>query len=121
MDALDAIRGRRSVKHYDASHQMTDEQIQQLFELAVLSPTAFNIQNWRFVNVQDPEIRKQIRGEAWDQAQVTAASLLIVVCADLNAWAHEPARYWRDAPQETQDILVPAIDGYYRGKDQVQR
>ena len=121
MDAIEAIRARRSVKHYDATHNMTDAEIQQLFELAVLSPTAFNIQNWRFVHVQDPELRKQIRAEAWGQAQVTDASMLIVVCADLNAWAHEPARYWRDAPRETQDILVPAIDGYYRDKPQVQR
>ena len=30
-------------------------------------------------------------------------------------------RYWASADQATQDFLLPAIDQYYRGKDQVQR
>ncbi|MEM9772412.1 MAG: nitroreductase family protein, partial [Cyanobacteria bacterium P01_D01_bin.73] len=76
MDTLAAIKARRSVKHYDPEHKMTDEEIQQLLSLAVLSPTAFNIQNWRFVVVSNPELRQQIREVAWDQAQVTEASLL---------------------------------------------
>lgn len=43
------------------------------------------------------------------------------MCADLKAWANDPARYWRLAPQEVQDILVPAMGPYYEGLDQVQR
>ena len=66
-------------------------------------------------------MRKKIRAEAWDQAQVTDTSLFIVLCADLKAWEKEPARYWRNASKEVQDFMVPAIDDYYRGKEQVQR
>jgi nitroreductase len=121
MNTLETIQARRSVKHYDPEHQMSDAEIEQLLGLAMLSPTAFNIQNWRFVTVRDKELRGEIRAAAWDQAQVTDASLLVVMCADLNAWEREPARYWRDAPQEVADFLVPAIDGYYRDKPQVQR
>ena len=121
MNTISAIQARRSVKHYDATHSMSAEETGQLLSLAMLSPTAFNIQNWRFVVVRDSALRQQIREVAWDQAQVTDASLLILLCADLKSWEHEPARYWRDAPQEVQDILVPAIDQYYRGQDQVER
>jgi len=121
MDTLEAIQARRSVKHYDANHQMTEAEINQLLSLAILSPTAFNIQNWRFAVVKDRELRKQIRKVAWDQAQVTDASLLIVLCADLKAWQKQPERYWQNAPKEVQDFILPAIDNYYRGKDQVQR
>lgn len=121
MNVSSAIETRRSVKHYDPTHRMTDAEIEKLMSLALLAPTAFNIQNWRFVLVQDPELRKQVRAVSWDQAQVTDASLLVVLVADLNAWQREPARYWKDAPQAVQDFLVPAIDQYYRGKPQVQR
>lgn len=121
MDTLESIKARRAIKHYDPNHKMTAAEERQLIELAMLSPTAFNIQNWRFVIVRDPETRKQIRGVAWDQAQVTDASLLIVLCANLKAWEQDPARYWRNAPQPVQEFLVPAIDQYYRGKPQVQR
>jgi len=121
MKTVDAIRSRRAVKHYDANHDMTEEEVNELLSLAVLSPTAFNIQNWRFVVVTDPALRKQIREVAWDQAQVTDTSLFIVLCADLKSWEKQPGRYWVNAPQEVQEFMIPAIDDYYRGKDQVQR
>ena len=121
MKTVDAIRSRRAVKHYDANHDMTEEEVNELLSLAILSPTAFNIQNWRFVVVTDPALRKQIREVAWDQAQVTDTSLFIVLCADLKSWEKQPDRYWVNAPQEVQEFMIPAIDDYYRGKDQVQR
>jgi nitroreductase len=121
MNIVTAIETRRSVKGFDPQHQMTDAEVEQLMSLAMLAPTAFNIQNWRFVLVRDPELRKQVRAAAWDQAQVTDASLLVVLTADLNSWQKEPSRYWKDAPQAVSDYLVPAIGQYYGGKDQVQR
>jgi len=121
MDAITAIENRRAVKHYDPNHRMSEDEIRRLMSLAMLAPTAFNIQNWRFVLVRDPELRRKIRKVSWDQAQVTDASLLIILCGDLKSWEKEPARYWRNAPKEVQDYLVPAIDNYYRGRDQVQR
>jgi nitroreductase len=121
MNTFDAIAARRAIKHYDSTHRMTDAEIRQLLEAAMLAPSAFNIQNARFVTVLDPEIRKQIRAVGWDQAQMTEASLLIVICADKDSWKKDPARYWKNAPQPVQDFLVPAIGQYYGGHDQVQR
>lgn len=121
MNTLDAIQNRRSVKHYDPEHIMTEAEEQQLLSSAVLSPTAFNIQNWRFVAVKDKSLLQKIRAAAWDQAQVTDSSLLLILCADLKSWEKNPERYWANAPQEAQDFMIPAIDGYYRDKEQVQR
>jgi len=121
MNVSTAIESRRSIKAYDAGHRMSDAEIEQLLSLAILSPTAFNIQNWRFVLVQDPALRQEIRKVSWDQAQVTDASLLIVLTADLKAWEKQPERYWKDAPKPVQDFLVPAIGQYYGGREQVQR
>ena len=121
MNVATAIETRRSIKAYDPLHQLSEAEIEHLLTLAVLSPTAFNIQNWRFVLVRDPALRGEIRQAAWDQAQVTDASLLIVLCADLKAWERDPARYWKNAAQPVQDFVVPAIDQYYRGRESVQR
>ena len=121
MKVNEAVSARRAIKWYDTEHQMPEETFRTLMEHAILSPTAFNIQNWRFVRVTDPEQRKAIRAAAWDQAQVTDASELLVLCFDNKAWERDPQRYWRNAPQEVQDFLVPAIDAYYRDKPQVER
>lgn len=121
MNVLDAIEARRAVKHYDPEFVMPDEDFAKIIQAGRLAPSAFNIQHTRFVVVKDPALRQQIRAASWNQAQVTDASLLIVVCADLKAWEKNPARYWRDAPQAVQDFMVPAIDQYYRNRELAQR
>lgn len=121
MTPLEAIESRRAIKHYDPEHRMSEAEIQKLLSAAMLAPTAFNIQNWRFVAVTDPEVRKQIRAAAWDQAQVTDASLLVILTADKQAWSKQPERYWRDAPEGVRNFLVPAIIQYYTGREQVQQ
>ncbi len=121
MNVTTAIETRRAVKAFDPDHKMTDEEVARLLSLALLAPTAFNIQNWLFVLVRDPALRKQVRAVAWDQAQVTDASLLVVLCADLKSWEKNPARYWRNVAKPVQDFLVPAIQLYYAGHEQVQR
>ena len=121
MNVTEAIVERRSIKAYDPHHKMTEQEIAKLMSLAMLSPTAFNIQNWRFVVVTDPVLRQQIRAVSWNQAQVEEASLLIVLVADLKAWEKQPERYWANAPKPVQDYLVPAIGNYYAGKEEVQR
>ena len=121
MNIKEAIASRRSVKHFDPEHIMSEAEIEELMSHVILSPTAFNIQHWRFVRVVDTEKRKQIKAASWQQAQVTDASLLLVVCADLNAWEKQPERYWREAPQEVQDFFVPAIADYYTNHHQAQR
>jgi nitroreductase len=121
MRVSEAVEARRSIKAFDPNHRMSEAEIDRLMTLAMLSPTAFNIQNWRFVLVTDPELRKQIRAASWDQAQVTDASLLVILTADLKAWEKDPHRYWRLTDETRRAYLVNAMDSYYRGRDQAQR
>lgn len=121
MNVLDAIEQRRSIKQFDPEHRFTEEELNTLLHAARRAPTAFNIQHPRFVVVRDVELRKKIRDLSWDQAQVTDASLLIILCADVQAWKKEPAKYWRNAPAPVRETLVSAIMGYYEGKEREQR
>ena len=113
MDVTEAIVKRRSIKAFDPAHEMSGKEISKLLALGMLSPTAFNIQHWRFVVVTDPVLRQQIRAASWNQAQVEDASLLIVLTVDLKAWEKDPARYWVNAPQAAQDIMIPMIGNFY--------
>jgi len=121
MHIKEIIQQRRSIKKFDPDYVINQGEIDDILSHAILSPTAFNIQNWRFVVVKDKSLRQKIRVVSWDQAQVEEASLLIVLVADLMAWNKNPNRYWKDAPKPVQDYLVPAIHQYYSGKPQVQR
>lgn len=121
MDTFEAIYERRAVKHYDPEHRMSDDEVNKLMEAAIQSPSSFNIQQWRFVMVDDPELRQKVRAVANDQAQITEASLLLVLTADVKAWQKSPERYWKDAPTEVADILVNWMGPFYDGKDRLQR
>ena len=122
MDTFDAIYQRRAIKHFDPEHQLTNEEESKILEAAIQAPTSFNIQHWRFVIVRDPALRQRIRTEFGnDQAQMTDASLLIVMTADTMAWAKEPRRYWQNAPQEVCDLLVNWMGPFHEGREWLQR
>ncbi|MEM6331103.1 MAG: nitroreductase family protein [Planctomycetota bacterium] len=121
METLEAIEARRAVKHYDPAFDMPEADVDRLMELTLLSPTSFNIQNWRFVVCRDAAVKKQLRAAAWDQAQVEEANLTILLCGKLAAHADNPERYWRDAPEAVAQMLVPMIGQFYDGNESLQR
>jgi len=121
MELKDVIKLRRSHKAFDPEHKLSTSEIEQLMSLAILSPTAFNIQHWRFLLITDKSLREEIKNVSWGQSQVTDASVLIVLTGDLMAWNKDPARYWKNAPASVSENLVSAISGYYKDKPQVQR
>lgn len=121
MDTFEAIESRRAIKSFDPNYTIPKQEIDKILSAAILSPTSYNIQNWRFVIITNKETKAKLRAASWNQAQVTDASVVIVLCADLLAWKKDPARYWKNAPKSTQDYLVPAIIEAYEGQDQFQR
>ena len=119
MDTFKAITERRSIKHYDPDHIISSADVKRLMELALLSPTSFNMQNWRFVVVSNAKTKQAIRKAAWNQAQCSEASIVILLCADLDAHK-DPERYWANAPKETRDALVPMITSFYEDNPQLK-
>ena len=74
MDSIDAIYQRRSIKHYDKNHVLTNGEEQKLLEATIQAPSSFNLQHWRFVIPRDSALRAKIREEfAGGQAQSTSA------------------------------------------------
>jgi len=118
---IDAIYNRHAVKNYQPDFVISLADENKLFDLARNSPTSFNLQNWRFVVVKDKALRQEIGKAAWGQLQVTEASLLIVMCADLKAFAKKTERYWEDAPKQVADQMVKMIVPFYEGREQMQR
>lgn len=121
MHIEEAIQSRRAVKAYDSSFQLSREEKDDLLRLALLAPSAFNLQHVRMLEVADPALRAQIREVGWNQAQMTDASMLVVFCAQVDSWEKNVRRVWEGTPAEVQDYMAGAIDNYYRDKPQVQR
>ena len=120
MDTFEAIEKRRSIKFFNPDDVISEGSIKKIFNAALLSPTSFNIQHWRFVLVKDPELRKKIRQASFDQPKVTDASLLLVLCGDVNAWKKQPERYWKNASEQDKANLLPMMHGFYNGREEMQ-
>lgn len=120
MNTFDAIKARRSVKKFDPEHKISEAEITQLMDATILSPTAFNIQNWRFVVITDQAVKDQFKAIGWNQAQFSDCSALVLVCGDQQAYKKDTQRYWASADEKTRDAIVGMIQGYY-GADQKLR
>lgn len=114
MDTFDAIKTRRSIKSFQ-DHEMSKDEINKLLEAAILSPTSYNIQNWRFVIVTKQDLKDKLCALSYGQRQVAEASLVIILCADLKAWDKNPERYWKNIPEEPRKSLAKAIRQSYSG------
>lgn len=76
---LSLIQERISVNRFDASHALTDADIEQLVHLATRAPTAYHLQNWRFVAVRTPEAKARLRRVAHGQAKVSDAAVTFII------------------------------------------
>ena len=120
MGFRETVINRRSVKAYDTSHEISDEDLKAIFEQVVLSPSSFNVQHWHFVVVREPARKAALRKCAMDQAQVEEASACIVVVGRLDA--HRRAgEVFAESPPKVRDMMVPMIEGFYGGKPELQR
>lgn len=121
-DSLSATaENRRSIKYFDSNATVSDDDFNSIMQTTLLSPTAFNIQHWRFVRVVDAEKRIKLRELSWGQPQLTDASEIIVFCMDKAAWQKQPERYCEAAPEDIQKILLSSIESYYTGNELAQR
>ena len=122
MNAIEVIQQRRATKQFDAGYVMSLEEKKELLNIALQNaPSAFNLQHWRPLLIEDRAQREKIREAAWGQAQVTDASMLVVLCGDLSSWESQVKNIWAEAAEPVQQYMVPAVDSYYRGKAQTQR
>lgn len=101
MDALDAIKTRRSVRAFKPD-SVPRELVEDLVDCGRLAATAINRQPWEFVAVTDPRTRRAL-AEITDHGSFIAdvPVCLVVLCKDTKY-------YLEDGSAATQNILVAA-------------
>ena len=80
---ISLIEQRVSANRFDASHILADAEIEELARLATRAPTAYNLQNWRFIAVRTPEGKARLRGLGHGQAKVSDAAVTFIICGVL--------------------------------------
>jgi nitroreductase len=75
---------RVSTNNYDASRAVSDEEISKLVRLATTSPSAFNLQNWKFIAVRSAAAKAKLLPLAYGQQKIADAAVTFIVCGTLE-------------------------------------
>ena len=81
MELLDVLQWRYATKKMDPARAVPQDKVDRIVEAARLAPTSSGLQPFEIVVVTSPDVRARIREVAWNQAQVTDGSHLLVFAA----------------------------------------
>lgn len=81
-EILEAFQFRHATKVFDPTKKISDEDFAFILETARLSPSSVGYEPWKFVVVQNQELREKIREVSWGaQGQLPTASHFVVILA----------------------------------------
>ncbi len=113
MDVFEAIKTRRSTRRFK-SEDVSEEQVEQLLQAAIMAPSGGNMQPWDFIIIRDEEQKKALAKAALGQRFITTAPVVIVVCANkprtARRYGERGAELYslQDTSAATQNILLAA-------------
>ena len=80
MNVMEAIKTRRSIRSYK-DQPVEPARLQQVLEAARLAPSANNRQDWKFIVVQDQQMREALAKACHNQEFVGQAPVVIAACS----------------------------------------
>lgn len=126
MSVAATIQARASSSSYDASRTLSEGEIGALIDLATQAPSAFNMQNWKFIAVHSTAAKARLLPLAYGQPKIVDAAVTFIVCGTLDEHLTMPAALapTRDAgiiDQATYDGWVGAVNNMYGANPVMQR
>ncbi len=108
---VEQLRWRYATKKFDPTRKIPAPLWQALESALVLSPSSFGLQPWRFIVVNDPAVRQQLRAASWNQPQITDASHMVVFAIKKDLNASDVERFTRRIA-EVRGVSVESLDQY---------
>ncbi len=78
---LNKLQWRYAAKKMNPAKAVPQEKVERILEAARLAPTSSGLQPFEIIVVTDPAVRAKIQPIAWNQAQITDGSHLLVFAA----------------------------------------
>ncbi|QEY22398.1 nitroreductase family protein [Psychrobacillus sp. AK 1817] len=105
------IHERKSVRKYKENVVIPHEEIQTLLQKAITAPSSSNMQPWRFIVIEDQQVKKELRVIANNQEQVETSSAIIAVLGDLEMYKNAEKIYdanyeQKFMPRELADLMI---------------
>lgn len=89
-DILDAFKFRHATKKFDESKKISEEDFNVILESGRLSPSSFGFEPWRFVVIQNRELREELKPVTWGaQGQLPTASHYVAILCRKDGMRHD--------------------------------
>ncbi|MNO48640.1 putative NAD(P)H nitroreductase MhqN [compost metagenome] len=82
------IKSRRSANKFVTGVEISDKDLDEIFQLAKFAPSAFNLQHTHYMVIREPELKQKVYEAANKQYKILTSSAVIVVLGRLDAY-HE--------------------------------
>ncbi|MBP1989224.1 nitroreductase family protein [Paenibacillus eucommiae] len=118
-EIIKVMEERHAVKEYQKGVKIPKEHLQQLLQAATLAPSAWNLQHWKFLVIEEDAYKEKLLPIAYGQKQIVESSVVVAVLGDLQAnlkvdSVFGPLVEAGFLPQETKDALAGQINGAYQ-------
>ena len=113
MNTLELIEKRISANKFDPTRALSEDEIRELVRYATQAPSAYNIQNWRFVALTKREDKERLKAVAYNQQKVVDAAVTFIVLGDLRGYEKLPEITRRAV--EAGILEQKAADGWVKG------
>ncbi len=105
------LKWRYATKKFDPSKKIAPDLWSKLEQAAVLAPSSYGLQPWKFVVVTDPEVRKKLHPVSYNQPQILDASHLVVFAAKNPPTPADVERHVARTA-EVRGVPPTALDGF---------
>jgi len=72
---IESLQWRYATKKFDAAKKISNEDLELLKTALQLSASSYGLQPYKFIFIENPEVRKQLQPHSWGQSQIVEASL----------------------------------------------
>ena len=81
---LEAMNFRHACKVFDENKKIESEDLDFILEVGRLSPSSFGMEPWKFLVVQNQDLKEKLRPFCWNQPQITTCSDLVVILSKID-------------------------------------
>lgn len=117
------LESRRSASNFLGDTPITKNELNDIFSLVKLGPSAFNLQHAKYITVIDPAMKEKIRAAAYGQYKVSSASAVVIVLGNKQAYKqasdiYEGLKLLGIVNKQEYDQMVDDTVSFYESRGQ---
>ncbi len=93
MNIIESLRWRYATKAFDTTQKLSQHEVETILEAGRLAPSSYGLEPWKFIIVENTDVRARLKEASWNQSQVTDASHFVVLATQKSMTAEDIDTY----------------------------